>query len=261
MLKLPIPQLGDETLFEAALEPTASAVDKLAKSGDMGEGEINTVLGKKNKVAVGMPYYENLISRLIEEKEEIPHEIKQMSDNYDFHFISLSCSFLPDTECRFIWARFGVELSARTKDSGEPLDEKPIAYDIFPDEVLTEIKYKREINFGPELKFNLGVVNADMKLIDVKTQKDLVIYEPQIFAFGIRRSSVAWDFKSTKEKGIWGNKRNLLLIVRAPKNSKLKGRFLLGAEVEADMVIGKLIQIPLTKRKDEVVNVEYDLSI
>ena len=84
MLKLSIPQLGDETLFEATLEPTASAVDKLVKGGDMGEGEINTVLGRENKVAVGMPYYENLISRLTEEKEEIPHEIKQMIDDYYF---------------------------------------------------------------------------------------------------------------------------------------------------------------------------------
>jgi hypothetical protein len=261
MLKLPIPQLGDETLFEAILEPTASAVDKLVKRGDMGEGEINTVFGRENKVAVGVPYYENLISRLIEEKEEIPHEIKQMSDIYDFHFVSLSCSFLPDTECRFIWARFGVKLSAsaRSEDSRELVKEKPIAYDMFPDEVLSEIKYRREVNFGPELKFNFGVVNADMKLIDVKTRKELVIYEPQIFAYGIRRPSVAWDFKSTQEKGIWGNKRYLLLIVRAPKNSKVRGRFLLGAEVEVN--IGKLIKISLTKRKDEVVNAEYDLSM
>lgn len=263
MFRLSIPQLGDEALFEATLESTASAVDKLVTRKDMGEGEINTVLGKKNKVAVGVPYYENLISRLIEEKEEIPHEIKQMIDDYDFHFVSLSCSFLPDSKCRFIWARFGVELgaSAKTKVSGELLMEKPITYDMFPDEVLSKIKYKREINFGPELKFNLGVVNADMKLITVKTQKELVIYEPQIFAYGIRRPNVAWDFKSTEEKGIWGNKRDLLLIVRAPKNSKVKGRFLLGAEVEVSIGIGKWIRMPLTKRKDDVVNAEYDLSV
>jgi len=69
---------------------------------------------------------------------------------------------------------------------------------------------------------------------------------------------VSWDFKSTKEKGIWGNKRDLLLIVRAPKNSKVKARFLLGAKVEIN--IGKLIKVPLTKRQDEVVDAEYGLS-
>lgn len=257
MLKLSIPQVGAETLFETTLEPTASAVDKLVKRKDMGEGEINTVLGKKNKVAVGMPYYENLISRLVEENEEIPREIKQMIDDYDFHFVSLSCSFLPDNECRFVWARFGVELSARSK-TGELLVEKPIAYDMFPDEVLSEIRYKREVNFGPELKFNLGVINAGTGH-EVLKSEEFVVYEPQIFAFGIRRSSVAWDFKSTKEKGIWGNKRDLLLIVKTLKNSKVKGRFLLGAEVEYN--IGRWIPIPLSKRKDDIVDAEYDLSI
>jgi hypothetical protein len=33
-----------------------------------------------------------------------------------------------------------------------------------------------------------------------------------------------------REKGIFGNK-SLLLIIRAPKNSKVKGRFLIGAQV------------------------------
>jgi hypothetical protein len=51
----------------------------------MGEGENTMLRGKKNKVAVGMPYYENLISRLIKEKQEIPHEIKKITDNYDFN--------------------------------------------------------------------------------------------------------------------------------------------------------------------------------
>lgn len=257
MLKLPIPQLGDETLFEATLEPTASAVDKMMKSKDMGEGEIIGVRGKKNMVSVGARYYENLISRLIEEKEEIPHEIKRMMTNYDFHYVSLSCSFLPDRDCRFVWARFGVELSARSK-SGEPFEEKPIAYDMVPKEVLSEIRYKREANFSSEGKLSLGVVNVGRAGIDIKTQKEFIAHEPQIFAYGIARSKVSWDFISTKEKGIWGNKSGLVLIVKAPKNSKVKGRFSFNAEIECK--IAKWIPIPLTVRKDKVVDAEYDLS-
>ncbi len=53
MLKLAIPQLGGEILFEATLEPTASAVDKLVKRKGIGKSEISTILGRKNKVAVG----------------------------------------------------------------------------------------------------------------------------------------------------------------------------------------------------------------
>lgn len=257
MLKLPIPQLGDKTLFEATLEPTASAVDKMMKSKDMGEGEIIGVRDKKNKVAVGALYYENLITRFIEEKEGIPHEIKHMMADYDFHFVNLSCSFLPDRDCRFVWVRFSVELSAMS-ESGEQYEEKPIVWDMFPDEVNSEIKYRREVNFAPGLKFNFGVVNADMKLIDVKTQKEFIVYEPQITAYDINTSKPKWDFESTEEKEMRGNKKDLVLIVKAPKNSKVKGRFLFNAEIKCK--IAKWFPISLTMRKDTVVGAEYDLS-
>jgi hypothetical protein len=81
------------------------------------EGEITVFRGKQNKVAVGVPYYENLGSRLQNLKEETPYEIKRLLNDYDFHYVRLSCSFLPDNDCRFDWARFGVEL-ASTKSFG-----------------------------------------------------------------------------------------------------------------------------------------------
>jgi len=252
MLEFTLPPLSGEILFEAVLEPTVATIEKLEMKKGMGEGEITTFLGKVNKVAVGVPYCENLISRYIEQAVEVPHEIKKMMDEYDFHFISLSCSFLPDTDCKFVWARFGIELSAQSES--EELQGKPIAFDMFPDEILTKMKYRRKVSFTPGLKLSLGVIDADVP-IDIKTEKELTVYVPQIFAFGINMPNVAWDFKSTEEKGIWGNKRDLLLVVRSPKNSNVRGRFQLGAEVEF-----KLMKIPLSKRRNEIVDVEYDLS-
>ncbi len=70
MLKYYIPHPSTKILFETTLEPTTPAVDKLVNRKDMGEGEITMVQGKKNKVAIGVPYYENLISRLIEEMKK-----------------------------------------------------------------------------------------------------------------------------------------------------------------------------------------------
>ena len=259
MFRLSIPQMSNKVLFEAILQPSDSVVDKLLKKKEIGEGEINTIFGRKNKIAVGVPYYKNLVSRLIEEKQEIPHEVKQMIDDYDFHFVSLSCSFLPDNRCRFIWARFGVELNAISKEAGELLKEKPIAYDMFPDEVLSKTIYKKDISLSPKLKLDLSVIKTDMEPGKLNTQKEFLIYEPQIFAFGLRRPGVAWDFKSTAEKGVWGNKRNLLLVLKTPKKSKVKGRFIFGAEVKVN--VGKLIRIAYSKRKNEIIDAEYDLSI
>lgn len=255
MFEFHIPEVGDKILFEAVLEPADPAV-KFAKGKGIGEDKIIEIRGKKNRVAVGVPYYENLISRFAEEGEELSREIKKMSDDYDFHFVSLSCSFLPDPECKFSWARFGVELRAKSK-TGTLCKERPIAYDMFPEEILSQIRCKREISFSPELKFSIGSVDVDAKLIDVTTQKEYIVYEPQIIAFGINTLKAIWDFKSTKEKGVWGNKRDLLLIVRAPKQSRIKGRFILAAEVKSPLT--KWLPISISRKKD-IVDADYDLS-
>ena len=252
MLEFTLPPIHDKILFEAELEPTRAALTKLEMRKEVGEGELTMFRGKVNRVTVGEPYSENLISRYREQDIEIPHEIRKMMDRYDFHFVSLSCSFLPDTDCRFVWARFGIELSAQS-ESGE-LQERPIAHDMAPDQVLTEMKCRRKVSFNPGLKLSLGVVDVDPG-IDVGTEKDVTVYEPEIIAFGINMPTVAWDFKSTEEKGIWGNKRDLLLVVKSPKNSRIRGRFILGAEVEF-----KLMRVPVSKRRDEIVDVAYDLS-
>jgi len=246
----------DKALFEATLEPKASGLNKFIL--DAGEGVIGEARGKKTIVAVGEPYYENLMSRLDEKKEEVSHEINRLAKKYDFHFASLSCSFLPDADCRIVWARFGVELSAKS-ESGKLL-EKPIAFHIDPSEVLSQITYKRETNLSSELSFNLPLLKVGTGL-ERKTQKDYIVYEPEIFAFGIRTSNVIWDFKSTEQKGIWGSKKDLLLIIKAPKNSKIKGKFNLGAEVEFN--VGGLRRIlPFARREKETnaVNIEYPLS-
>lgn len=258
MLKMTIPPVRDETLFEITLEPIDSEVEELVKRKDV--GETIDVKGKINRVTVGIPYYENLISRYIEKGEEISHEINQMKDNYDFHFVNLSCSFLPDRDCKFAWVRFTVELTAKS-ESGELYEEKPIAWDMAPDEINSMISYKREVGLSPEIKLTLGIVDVATEFIDFKAQKELIVYEPQITAYGVKTSSPIWDFESTEEKELRGNKKDLILIVKAPKNSKLKGRFSFNTEIEYKVGIRKWIPIFCSVKKDNVViNAEYDLS-
>ena len=131
---------------------------------------------------------------------------------------------------------------------------KSIVHDMFPDKVVIEMKYKRKVTFDPGLEFGLGVIDADAP-VDVETEKDVTVHVPQIFAFGINRLNVAWDFMSTEGKGIRGNKRDLLLVVWSPKGSVIRGRFFLGAEAGF-----KLMKVPVSKREDEIVDVEYYLS-
>lgn len=253
MITLNIPEYTGERLFETMLEPSVPTVDKLIKGTDMGAGEIRTLLGKRNKIAVGKPIFQKIASEDIDKERKITDEIKRMLPDYDFHWLSLSCSIEPDPDCTFSWVRFGVQLTAKS-ESGESA-EKAIAWSIFPEELLSEINYERVVELSPELTLELATVKVGGKLGSRTTKQSFIAYEPKIYSFGFRRPKMAWNFKSTKEKGIWGDKKDLLLVVRAPKDSKIKGRFLLGAEVKSKMGF-----IALSKREDRVVDDEYILS-
>jgi hypothetical protein len=243
-------------LFESILEPSIPAVNELRSKIEVDEGEIVSLRGKTNRVAVGLPYYENLTSRLQALNEEIPYEIKRLMNDYDFHYIRLTCSFLPDNDCIFEWARFGVDLNATSRSN--ELTLKPIAWDMSPHEVLNEIKCKREISFTPELKFGIVPDILDAEIGGGVTEsKEYVVYEPQITSFGLNRSDVVWQFTKTKEMGIWGNK-SLLLVVRTPKGSEVKGRFLIGAQISSRL--SKWMPLPVRNRDENIVDAVYSLS-
>jgi hypothetical protein len=250
MIDITIPETS-EMLFETTLEPEKQDLGSI-KGEDISEGVIQLFLSKRNKVAIGLPYYENITPIIKRERKwELSQEMRENIEAYDFHFVSLNCSFLPDSACRFTWARFEVELFTF------PISEQPIAWDICPSEITTEVKQTQGITISPELCFKLDKTETSAKLFTVNTQKEFFLYEPQIFSFGFRRTNVSWDFRSTMEKGIWGDKRNLLLIVMVPQNSQLKGRFKVSAQVEIQRTP---LRLSFSKREDSIVNKMYNLS-
>jgi hypothetical protein len=256
MYQVTIPESRD-ILFESIFEPNPVGVNKLRKDFGASEGMIEGFKGKKNRVAVGQFYLENLISRMQAKNEEISYEIKRTAEKYDFHFVALNCVFSPDIDCKFEWARFGVELYAVDSKTGQPVGNgpAPIAYTLFPDSISSEIKVKRGFGITPELKLNMFVeagVSGSMN----KTE-EYIFYEPQITSFGLNTSKVAWDFRSTKERAVLGDKK-LQLVIQAPKGTKIKGKFLLGAEVSSS--VSKWLPVPVSKRKDNAVEAQYDLS-
>ena len=55
-----------------------------------------------------------------------------------------------------------MEINAFPKEDGGLLKERPIAYDMFPDEVLSKTIYKKDISFYPKIKLDLSVIKTDM---------------------------------------------------------------------------------------------------
>lgn len=64
-------------------------------------------------------------------------------------------------------------------------------------------------------------------------------------SFGIGKSTIGWNFTRTREKDVLGDKL-LLLVVKTSKDSKVKGKFLLGAKVSSKL--SNWIPIRLSKK-------------
>jgi hypothetical protein len=261
LYQVTIPESKD-VIFESVFELNATVESKLRKDFGASEGMIESFRGKRNRIAVGQPYLENLISSMHVKHEEISYEMGRLVERYDFHFVAMNCVFQPDIGCRFEWARFGVDLSAVDSKTGEPVSmiSLPITYSLFPENVFSEIKVRRRFGITPELK--LKIFGEPLSLEagisgNVDKSEEYILYEPEIISFGLNTSKVAWDFKSTKERAVSGDKK-LQLVIQTPKGTKVKGKFLLGAEVSSS--VSRWLPVPVSKRKDNAVEVHYDLS-
>jgi hypothetical protein len=248
MPSFPIEQ--PQRIISVDMEPAIKSADKSTKDIFVGEASMD-ILNMKNRVAIGIPHYENLSSRFREKGEKFSYSIEHMLKDYDFHLVSLSCTFSPDINSRFDWVRFGVQLLTEPKEDAKV---KPIVHHLFPSEIVQPLKCKRLINVDSELTLRPDI--SEKQTIEEMTE--YIVYQPMITSFGLGSSTVAWDFNKVDDKGLYGD-RVLLLIIRVQKNAKVKGRFLLGAEVSSSLS-KKWIRIPFRRRTDALIDQTYDLS-
>ncbi len=198
--------------------------------------EIRTLLGRRNKVSVGVPIVVEL--SVLMQAGELLHEARSLLERYDFFLVRFACSFLPDTGCRFTWARFGIALTAKDI-AGVEVPDHPFAYDLFPREIHQFRKRVRGIKLTPSLKLDFGpatVVEAEAG--EVTRSEEYLDYEPEIVAFGLLDSDFAWDFRATKGKSVMGSS-DLFALITKPKGTHVFAQFELGAEVE-DVIFGIL---------------------
>lgn len=224
MEKIVIPESSDIWL-EAELEASEVEVGITKGSGAL-EGDLTLLGGKHNRIAIGRPYFQKLNPK---SKHTTP-DVKKLMEANDFHLLSLSCSFLPDIDCKFTWAQLGIRLEA-SDNQGTTLAEKPIAWNLFPVEVTSPVNYTDGLSISPELSFKVGELGVDGKLFSVTSEKKWISYQPQLFSFGYRTSNIAWQFRETQKKDVRGDVRDLLVIILAPQESRIKGEFKLSAEV------------------------------
>ena len=168
-------------------------------------GAENTAVRELPLVSIGAPEVWPL--RDVYPLDKMPATLRASLDTADFHLVRLACSFRPKRqEVQVEWARFGVTLLP--DDRGR----LPIAYDMHPLQLTTDVKRNVKVSLSPTVKFQeleVGVGSADFGFEYTELQ-------PVISASGIGESEPSWDFQSATGAQLIGSKW-MHLLVRTPR--------------------------------------------
>lgn len=243
MLQLKVnPPTLKEVLFDVDFGLGKNTLNKQSKVSSA--GEISTLLGKKNRLSVGTPETWNLVDLFKEKRVDIPAEVKLSLDEYDFYQVRFVCTFKPDKDCKFVWARFGLKLSSIDDKKGTE-NKFPVAHDIFPKEIYEEVKVRRNFSIGPNFQYKDFVQVG----IGSGSKQEFIRYEPEIISYGLLQYDPCWDFRKSKSKDFIIGDKELFMILKAPKGTKLEVKFEFGAEVHT--FLGILPMIPIRIYKGE----------
>lgn len=164
---------------------------------------------------------------------KLPRPIRTKLSQADFYLVRLSCSFRPvHEESRVEWARFRAALLPLSSTGAQP-----IAFDIYPQQVVQEVKRQIKVTLSPSLKFQ----ELEASLGSAEFGFEYTELIPLVSAALGTSFDPSWDYRTGPGQEVQGTKW-MHLLVKAPKGMT-SGRALL--ELEADVLV-RGVRLPVT---------------
>ena len=206
------PEDMKQVLLETPLElETEDALDRTQR-GQTAQGSpvsVQEALRTMPVVSIGQP--ETWPLREVYPLRQMPGPLRTKAMNADYYLVRLCCSFRPiHHENRIQWARFRVSLLPNQ------LGQSPIASDLYPLEVIQEVKHQISVSLAPTLKFQVVEVNAGKIDFGLEYRE----LQPRISASGVGQADPMWDYSEVTGSSIQGSKW-MYLLVKAPKGMAL----------------------------------------
>ncbi len=149
--------------------------------------------------------------------EKLPRAIQTKLSQDDFYLVRLSCSFRPvHEESRVEWARFRAALLPHSSTGAQP-----IALDLYPQQVMQEVKRQIKVALSPSLKFQ--ELEASFGSVEFGLEYTELI--PLVSATIGASFDPSWDYRAGPGQEVQGTKW-MHLLVKAPKGMT-SGRALL----------------------------------
>ena len=235
------PERIEHVLAERMLEPASDeALDQSAREWQSrgvtlaSQGALRTM----PVVCIGQP--ETWTLQDFYAPGKLPRPIRMKLNQADFYVVRLSCSFRPvHDESRVEWARFRAALLPRTSTGGRPL-----AIDIYPEQVVQEDKRQIKVTLSPSLKFQ--ELEASLGSADFGFEYTEQV--PLISAAIGSGFDPSWDYKAGPGQEVQGDKW-MHMLVKAPKGMT-SAKVLL--ELEADVLVrGTRLPVTLWRKQEQ----------
>ncbi len=225
---LTTPETIEQILVERQLEPTSDEALEQSAHDWQSRGVKLTpreALRGMPVVSIGQP--ETWPLQDLYPPRKLPRPIRTKLTQADFYLVRLSCSFRPvHEESRVEWARFRAALLPHASTGAQP-----IAFDVYPQQVMQEVKRQVKVTLSPMLKFQ----ELEASLGSAEFGFEYAEQVPLISAAVGASFNPSWDYGAGPKREVRGTKW-MYLLVKAPKG-QTSGRALL--DLEADVRVGE----------------------
>jgi hypothetical protein len=223
---LTTPDTIEHVLVERQLEPTSDdALDQSAHDWQSRGVKLapRDALRSMPVVSIGQP--ETWLLKDLYPPRKLPRPIRTKLGQADFYLVRLSCSFRPlHEESRVEWARFRAALLPHPSTGAQP-----IAFDLYPQQVMQEVKRQVKVTLSPLLKFQ----ELEASLGSAEFGFEYTEQVPLISATPGASFDPSWDYGVGPRREVQGTKW-MYLLIKAPKGLT-SGRALL--DLEADVLV------------------------
>ena len=191
MNTIPVEQITEDWIKIYA-QPEPKVIDQINVRD---KGVIKSLFGDQNEIWLGRPqaYY---LKDLLPVDEDQNQVLKHLSLMYDMILMQFACSFRAASGCEFVRATVQVHMG-----NVEQGIESPIAYDIFPIEVMMPVTYKRTLSLNPSLALGFEkVAQIEISAFQQENSEEYILYQPEIVGFAKGESEPGWDFNKSSSR-------------------------------------------------------------
>ena len=237
-------------LVERQLEPASDeALDQSARDWQSRGVKLAPSEVLRNMPVVSIGQAETWTLQDFYAPSKLPRPIRTKLSQADFYLVRLSCSFRPvHEESRVEWARFRAALLPHSSTGAQP-----IAFDLYPQQVVQEVKHQVKVTLSPSLKFQ----ELEASLGSAEFGFEYTELIPLVSAAIGAGFDPSWDYGAGPKREVQGTKW-MYLLVKAPKGMT-SGRALL--DVEADVLV-RGVRLPVVFwRKQEQAAEQLTVSL